>query len=205
MFTEIALSDSLAEYGISNCSDIFLKLQDAYGDPGRHYHDRSHVAECLGHLSACKGIANRPREIEVAIWFHDAIYDTTKGDNEERSADWAKIYLDAQNVPNDAIGRIYDMIVATKSHTPKTDDEALLIDIDLGILGTSPQVFELYDEAIRREYHWVPIEQYVAGRVNVLQSFLDRSKIYHTDRFSDQLEAPARENLSRKISELSRG
>ena len=78
-----------------------------------------------------------------------------------------------------------------------------MVDIDLGILGASPAVFEEYDAAIRREFHWVPTVQYCMGRSQVLSSFLKRKAIYQTSTLFDLLEVQARENLSRKIKELA--
>ena len=203
MFSESVLCASLSSLGVSSCKTIFESLKNAYGAQDRHYHDQSHVSECLVHLGNTSHLATRVSEVEIAIWFHDAIYDSTKGDNEERSADWAANYLSDEGISKEIVSRIHDMIIATKTHVAKTDDEALLLDIDLGILGSSEATFELYDQAIRSEYHWVPIEQYSAGRVGVLRSFLDRPRIYQTTHYYDALEQTARSNLARKIEEIS--
>ena len=95
------------------------------------------------------------------------------------------------------------MILCTKTHVPSADDCRLMLDIDLGILGTPPDVFESYDQAIRREYHWVPEPDYRKGRATVLASFLNRDAIYRTSAFVEQHEKQARSNLERKINELS--
>ena len=149
-----------------------------------------------------RSLAIHPSEIQVAIWFHDAVYDTHQSDNEEQSAEWARSYLEGAGVSLESTTRIVRMILATKTHKPHDADAEIMLDIDLGILGTSAEVFESYDKAIRREYHWVPEEQYCVGRAQVLSSFLDRPNIYHTQLFSQQYESQARENLSRKIEEL---
>lgn len=203
MFNQSNLSASLAALGVADASDVFNRLAQAYGEDGRHYHNQTHVAECLGHFSSCKELAERPAEIEVALWFHDAIYDTKSGDNEERSADWASEYLNAEGVAQPVVDRIHQMIVATKTHESSSADESLLLDIDLGILGATRAAFEEYDAAIRSEYSWVPLEQYVAGRLAILKAFLGRQKIYQTDHFGRILEANARLNLAAKIDELS--
>ena len=203
MFSEQTLSASLSAFGVTDSTAIFSALSEAYGAAGRHYHDQSHVVECLTQLRKTTQLANRVEEVEIAIWFHDAVYESTRGDNEERSADWAREYLSGEGVPEASIARIYDMVIATKTHVARTDDEALLLDIDLGILGSSEATFEHYDQAIRKEYHWVPAEQYSAGRVSILRSFLDRPRIYQTDHYFDSLEQTARSNLARKIEQLS--
>ena len=115
--------------------------------------------------------ATAPTEIELAIWFHDAVYDPKAGDNEERSADWAFRAMQDARCPADAIEAVRSMVLATKTHIAATEDEALLLDIDLGI--TAPfERFQRYDSQIRLEYEWVPLEQYRAARKDVLQGFL---------------------------------
>lgn len=203
MFNKTRLSACLSQLGISDPGGLFEKLCDAYGEPGRYYHDETHINECLSHFSSCEQLAERPEEIEAAIWFHDAVYDSRAGDNEEQSAEWAMNYLSAKGAEPSVVSRIVRMILATKSHVSETADEALLLDIDLGILGTSASVFEQYDKNIRKEYEWVPVDEYVEGRTKVLRTFLDRPAIYQTESFARQYEARARDNLSRKIEELA--
>ena len=203
MFNKQNLEHSLAKLGIHDAGDIFSQLAAVYGDSTRFYHTDKHVSECLKQFVVYREQAKHPAEIEVAIWFHDAIYDTTKSDNEEQSADWAKRYLIDASASPDSIVRIVEMIVATKTHQSQTADSALLVDIDLGILGATTDAFEAYDAAIRKEFHWVPTVQYCTGRAQVLSSFLARESIYQTQAIRDLYEAQARKNLSRKIKELT--
>jgi predicted metal-dependent HD superfamily phosphohydrolase len=203
MFTKENLHQSLAALGVIEPDDIFLELAGSYQANTRHYHTDRHVSECLKHFSYHRDQAENPAEIEIAIWFHDAIYDTTKSDNEEQSADWAKRFLSNKSVNPKVVDRITNMIIATKTHQSETEDSALMVDIDLGILGTSADAFEEYDAAIRREFHWVPTVQYCIGRSQVLSSFLKREAIYQTPVMFNLYEVQARENLSRKIKELA--
>lgn len=205
MFTQAKFASALQSLGVAEDRDLFETLAAMYDEPGRHYHDQSHVAECLTQFDRYRALAQKPGEIEVAIWFHDAIYDTRAPDNEEQSAALAQQHLARLNAAPDSITRVVDMILATKTHQAHTADSRLMLDIDLGILGTAPTVFEAYDINIRREYHWVAEDAYVAGRIQVLRSFLDRTIIYHTDTLRSRFESQARDNLARKISELSAG
>ncbi|MEM1411437.1 MAG: N-methyl-D-aspartate receptor NMDAR2C subunit [Pseudomonadota bacterium] len=182
---------------------VFHALQTAYDGSDRHYHNSSHVSHCLQALQLYTDLAERPAEIELAIWFHDAIYDTKASDNEERSAVWLENYLSDLNADAAMIARIAHMIRATKSHEADSDDARLMVDIDLGILGTSPSSFRSYDEGIRQEYHWVPDEVYAPARSQILSTFLSREQIYQTTVIRDRLEAPARRNLEQRIAELS--
>ena len=97
-----------------------------------------------------------------------------------------------------------DLILATKHNRPVSGDAALLVDIDLAILGKPADEFDRYDAAIRQEYAWVSEEAYRAGRSKVLQSFLDRTTIYQTEFFRNLYEAQARTNLQRVLHILSK-
>jgi predicted metal-dependent HD superfamily phosphohydrolase len=169
---------------------------------GRHSHSAAHVADCLGHVAALHDVAERPAEIEVAIWFHDAVYDTHRADNEERSAAWARRILAGAGADAAVSERIERLILATKTHEPHDRDAELFIDIDLSILGAPPDMFACYDADIRREYHWVPVDTYRAGRARILQQFLDRPVIFRTLHFHHHLEPQARTNLKRAIRAL---
>ena len=203
MFDKQNLHNSLAALGVNSAGDIFSQLEAAYGETTRYYHTAQHVAECLKHFSVYREQAQHPAEVEVAFWFHDAIYDTTKSDNEDQSAQWARRYLSEASVNSQAVERVVEMVMATKTHESKTADSALMVDIDLVILGASEEAFEAYDAAIRKEFHWVPTVQYCAGRSQVLSSFLNRETIYQTEAMRDLYEAQARVNLSQKIKELA--
>ena len=204
MFTVENFRRTLSGLGLAETCDEFQALSDAHSEEGRAYHNAQHISMSLSHLNAHRELAERPFEIEMAIWFHDAVYDTRASDNEEQSAAWAERFLVAQEADSEVVKRIEAMILATKLHGAATDDEKLLIDIDLAILGSEAETFEEYDQAIRFEYSWVPEEQYRAGRASVLRSFLEREVIYQTNEFRGLYEGLARENLGRKIGELQR-
>ena len=186
-----------------NDSDTFRILEDLYARSNRFYHNQGHISYCLSEFQKYRHLADFPYEVEMAIWFHDAIYDTTSTDNEEKSAELAQDKLSVLNVNAQSIDRIVEIILATKSHQGFTIDSKLMIDIDLLILGASTPIFEKYDRNIRKEYTWVPQEVYLPKRIEVLQSFLDRDEIYHTQDIQELYEIQARNNISRKIEELS--
>lgn len=202
MFQRHNLHASLEGIGVKPELDIFDELAEAYGAPSRHYHSQRHVAECLSILNEYRDLAEHPSEVEIAIWFHDAIYDTRRFDNEEMSAQWAERYLTSENANPKVIERIANLILATKTHDASCADANLLVDIDLAILGGDPAVFEAYDQAIRREFDWVPEAPYRTARIQILQAFLDRESIYKTSGFQRRYETKAQENMARKITEL---
>lgn len=98
-------------------------------------------------------------------------------------------------------------ILATTGHAVPSDlskspDAALLLDIDLSILGASRAEFDIYDQAICSEYRHVPEDMYREKRASVLEGFLRRDRRYLTEWGYERWEAPARANLARAIAEL---
>jgi predicted metal-dependent HD superfamily phosphohydrolase len=203
-FTQERWRSDLYRLGVVPKTDLFPELEEIYSGSNRFYHNRQHIAECLSLLDEHQGWVEKPSEIAIALWFHDAIYDTHRSDNEERSADWAVSYLSEEGVETEVGERIRHLILVTKhSTTPITPDEQLLVDIDLAILGQSVERFREYDGAIRREYAWVPWEKYVVGRTAVLNGFLHREHLYNTSVFQTRYESIARTNLQTAIATLS--
>jgi len=203
MFERNNLLQSLKAIGLNPAKDIFTELAVAYEQPNRHYHNQFHIANCLKLANCFTSLAQYRHEIEIALWFHDAVYDPRRNDNEEASALWASCYLSDEGVANESLTRITDMILATKHHHPCDGDAALVIDIDLAILGSDPNCFEEYDKAIRKEYAWVPSAEYRIGRQRVLAKFLQRETIFLTDVFQATFEQKARQNILRKLQEMN--
>lgn len=179
------------------------ELLDRYAEPQRAYHTLQHLGECFAALDSSRGLAERPGEVAIAVWFHDGIYDSHASDNEARSAAWAEGVVLAAGGGREARGRVRDLILATRHlETPGPGDQALLVDIDLAILGADADRFEEYEAQIRREYDWVPETTYRKDRARLLAGFLARPRIYTTSYFSERLEGRARTNLRRSITRL---
>jgi predicted metal-dependent HD superfamily phosphohydrolase len=178
----------------------FNALVAGYGEQHRSYHTVQHLHECIKQFDAVQGLALNAAEVETALWFHDAIYDVKRADNEERSAEWASTAARHAGVADATVERIRSMVMVTK-HTgaPDVPDEQLLVDIDLSILGANKERFAEYERQIREEYSFVPGWLFRRKRRAILRSFLDRPRIYATAHFHEQLEATARENLQLAI------
>lgn len=184
------------------------RLEAAWGEPRRRYHDASHLGECLALLRRWQGAAERPAEVALALWFHDAVYDPRAADNEARSAAWARSDLTAAGAPADVARRVAGLVMATRHDAATPDagrDAALLLDIDLAVLGSPPARFDRYDRDVRLEYAQVPEAAYRHGRAAVLRGFLARPRIYRLDACAALLEAPARANLDGAIARLEAG
>lgn len=196
----------LATMGITRDRKTFRTLLARYSEPHRHYHTAAHIADCLQQLKLCGGKANRVDELTVAIYFHDAIYDTHAPDNETESAAWAQQFLRSHAMGAPAAQRVAALIRATRHDTIPTDyDQQLLVDIDLSIFGRAPEEFDRYQTQIRLEYDWVPEPVFRRRRAEILEIFLERPRLYHTDWFFAQYEAQARANLTRAVAELGGG
>ena len=175
-----------------------------YRDEARAYHTVRHLQACLGHLDEVRRRLRQPDEVEAALWFHDAIYDPHAADNEERSADLADELLGPAGVPTEYLVEIRRLVLATghRGSADPQDDAAAITDIDLTILGADRGRFDEYEADIRREYAFVPDDQFRRRRREILEAFLARPAIYATPWFRERLEARARENLARSIAAL---
>jgi predicted metal-dependent HD superfamily phosphohydrolase len=179
---------------------VFADLVKRYAEPHRFYHTLEHLAEVLSILQVLLHQALDPVAVELAAWFHDAIYDPRAGDNEEQSAAYAAEALEPLGVSPDTVQATKALILRTKDHlAPAGDvDSPILLDADLAILGATEPRYDAYAQAIRQEYAWVPEEQYRAGRRQVLERFLRRERIFLTEEWFATLERPARRNLTRE-------
>lgn len=167
-----------------------------YAEPHRRYHTLQHLGECLDAFERERAHAQRPGEVALGLWFHDAVYDLQAHDNEAQSADWARDALRAAGVDADAAQRVHDLIMATKHDAQPTDADArLLVDIDLSILGAPPERFAEYEQQIRAEYAHVPPEVFEPRRRLILAHFLARDPLYQTPGMQARCEAQARINL----------
>ena len=197
-------SKLMGAFGFGINEDTFHSLIAAYSEKHRHYHTREHVQACLKHFDRCAAQAQHPEEIEIALWFHDSIYNPLSTSNERKSADWASSFLLANGARPEAAERVHRLIMATRHNVAiNTNDESILVDVDLSILGADAKSYDAFEKAVRREYRIVPMFVYRRKRAEVLDSFLRRSRIYQNEPFLSEREHQARVNLSNAVSRLS--
>jgi predicted metal-dependent HD superfamily phosphohydrolase len=192
----------------------FADLDRRHREPGRFYHTWDHVADCLAGLDAATGLCDRPEVVELALWFHDAVYDPRAEDNEARSAELLREAAARLGVDAGLAAASAALVLAT-AHLAEPDaalgqqgpasarDAAAIRDLDLAILGAPPARFDAYDAAVRREYGFLSDAEWRAGRSRVLRAFLDRPRIYLTGHFRDRLESRARRNLAAALEQLA--
>lgn len=196
--------DMWTQLGASSSNDeLYLRLVACYAESQRKYHTMQHLAECFAHLALLHDEATRPLEIELALWFHDAIYKARRKDNEAQSADWARATVLSNGLSPDCADRIHGLVLMTKHDAvPAEPDARVMVDVDLGILGADPERFDEYEQQVRQEYAWVPGLLYRRERRKVLQQFAARAQIYSTEHFHRAREAVARANIARSLARL---
>ena len=182
----------------------FQRLAAAYQAPTRHYHTLHHLENLLRRLDTI-ALQDRP-VVELAVWFHDAVYNALKPDNEARSAAEALAFLRHSTLESARQQRVAFLIGRTANHTqpqPPADGDLLaFLDADLSILGAPADVYREYARQIRREYCRVPLLLYRPGRRKVLASMLAAPVLFHTRSWRDELDAAARRNLQAELDEL---
>ena len=183
--------------------EALSELMRAYSSPDRSYHNFTHIRDCLSLFDQTSFLAIHPAEVELAIWFHDAVYDARRSDNEQKSADWAEAVVSQTGLSREIAKRVVSSILATRHREEVTDADAqLLVDVDLSILGSDPTVFWQYEENIRKEYAWVAEDIFQRERVKILRGFLDRQHLYYHREYRERFEVRARTNLEQAITRL---
>ena len=186
-------------------SDLeFASLIERYSESHRAYHTPQHLDECFRLFETAAASARSPGAVGLALFYHDAIYDTHARDNEENSAELARDMLSSIGAEASLLSYVTDMILVTRhAAMPQTTDQQLVVDIDLSILGAPESRFDEYEQQVRQEYSWVDEQIFRSVRRTILQEFLARPVIYSTKTFRARLERPARDNLMRSITALT--
>jgi predicted metal-dependent HD superfamily phosphohydrolase len=190
----------------SEWSDEGRRLLRSWNRWPRAYHDQHHLAACLRHFDAVADQLAQPQTVELALWYHDAIYWPWSRHNETRSAEWAGRFLRSLPLPPSLADTVHQHVLDTRHVAPPPPGDAQwLIDIDLAILGQPDAVYRQFERDVRAEYRFIPWRRYALRRQGVLGHFAAREHIYGTPWFRARLEAQARLNLAHAIEALARG
>lgn len=182
-------------------TSTFDRLLVRYAEPQRHYHTWAHVQACFAARDRL-GARHSPA-VDLALLFHDAVYDPLARDNEAKSAELLleegrRAWLDEPTLQ-----RAAELIVATQRHEAGVDAEAqVVLDADLSILGQPREVFDAYERDVRAEFSMFEDAAYASGRRAVLERFLARPSLYFTVRGRALWEVTARDNLTRSLAQL---
>jgi predicted metal-dependent HD superfamily phosphohydrolase len=150
-------------------------LLAAYDDPARGYHDLLHLTEVLDRIDELEDSADGPATtvLRLAAWFHDAVYDGLRGD-EDRSAMWAEDAL--ADTPHAA--EVARLVRVTEHHDPG------------------------YVAGVRRDYAHISDADFAIGRAAVLRDLTARDRLFHTAYARDHWEPAARANLTAELAAL---
>ncbi len=200
----LALMASLG-VGEATAVALYADLAAHYEADGRYYHNLSHIQSMLQTIQSMPAGEYDETAVQLAVWFHDVIYDPQKGDNEAQSAAYARQVLAPLLAPA-LVAEVERLILLTVTHdTAVTDANGrVLLDADLATLGSNPAAYDQCGAAIRREYAWAPEEIYRRERAKLLTRFLQKERIFNCDAFWEQLEERARQNLRRELANLGR-
>jgi predicted metal-dependent HD superfamily phosphohydrolase len=176
-------------------------LLSAYGDPARGYHDLLHLTEVLDRLEELgeAAVVGDGIEVRLAAWFHDAVYDGLRGD-EDRSAMWAEEAL----ADTTYAAEVARLVRLTEHHDPGPDDLAgqVLCDADLAILAADPPRYAAYVKGVRRDYAHVGDADFAIGRAAALRDLCTRDRLFHTAYARERWEPAARANLAAELAGL---
>ncbi|MEV5549495.1 hypothetical protein AB0L35_25730 [Streptomyces sp. NPDC052309] len=174
-------------------------------EPQRHYHTLAHLTAVLDRVDALAEYADDPDAVRLAAWFHDAVYQPDRSENEERSARLAERALPEAGVCGARTAEVARLVRLTAGHDPADGDRngQVLCDADLAVLASPPSAYAAYTAAVREEYHFVPNDAFREGRAAVLRQLLGLPSLFRTPYGREHWEATARYNLTAELEMLS--
>ncbi len=187
---------------------ILNDLIKRYNEGGRYYHTLDHILTLLLLIDEHKELLKNANLLKIAAFFHDAIYDPNKTDNEKRSAQLAREKLTMMEFEENKIKMVESLIISTQNHVLDQEVDSFegnfFLDCDLAIFSANQEKYKEYNQQIRKEYSMYPDFLYNKGRVKVLKHFLQLDRIYKTDLFYIKREQLARQNINRELQLLMR-
>lgn len=203
--------------------EVFDDVVSRHRQPHRRYHGLRHVVWVLRHVRAleaeipeCSAGDYDAAGVAAAAFFHDAIYDATRADNEERSAVLATNQLASLGWDDARIAVVAELVRATASHLAddvpaaagrsgsRVSERRVLLDADLAVLGSDPAAYGTYATGVRVEHGHLSDETWATGRADVLRRLLARPALYATTPARAWWEARARANMTAELASLTR-
>jgi predicted metal-dependent HD superfamily phosphohydrolase len=181
----------------------WASLINAWSEPHRRYHDLAHLAAVVGLAGQLAEAADDPDAVLLAAWYHDVAYDPVRSDNEEVSAERARVGLRGL-VPDQRVDEVARLVLLTKGHDPEPGDAngAVLCDADLAVLASPPDAYAAYASAIRLEYGHLSDAEFTAGRIAVLEHLLALPALYRLPAVADEWTPRARANMTAELTLL---
>src|SRR5690606_10645286 len=179
------------------------EINVAYSGPKRHHHNLQHLEFMFYEFDLVEDQVNDKISFQLAIFYHDLVYNVKKKDNEEKSADLAFEQLLEMGYPAEKCNFVKSMIQATKRHEISANQDInLLLDIDMAVLGMDWVSYFKYTQHIRKEYKIYPEFIYRKGRREILNHFLEMDHLFKTKFYRDKFEEQARKNIAQELDLL---
>ncbi|WP_079064000.1 hypothetical protein [Streptomyces sp. NRRL F-4489] len=178
-----------------------------WAEPQRRYHTTDHLIAVLDRIDELADQADDLPAVQLAAWFHDAVYRPERSENEERSAALAERALPELGLDPARTAEVARLVRLTVTHDPAPGDRngAVLCDADLAVLAGSPEAYAAYAAAVRAEYAFVPDPDFRTGRAAALRQLLSLPRLFTTAPAHDRWEEPARHNLATELALLESG
>ena len=187
----------LLDQAIDNSAAIHQYLIDAYSEPQRVYHTLHHIRQCLSQFDKISPQLQNSDALELAIWFHDVIYQPGAADNEQLSAD---LFMEmTSGLFEEALrSTVSQHIMATLHRGADTDnaDTKYMVDIDLSSFGLPWPEFLRDSNYLREEMGRLSDEVFYQKQFDFQRNLLDQPKFFKSDFFYDNYENQARKNLA---------
>ncbi len=184
--------------------ECFDEIERHYNESHRCYHTPGHVKHCLGQFDDARPAMDQPDTVELAIWYHDVIYDIGAADNELQSA---RLFARRARgiMPARTIDAVHDLIMVTVHNecVPATLDQGFMVDIDLSSFGLPWSRFLRDSVAVRQEYPHMSDAEFYPKQREFLAALIEREHFCYTEFFRARHERRARENIERYLDELS--
>ncbi|XP_043280397.1 uncharacterized protein [Venturia canescens] len=192
----------------------FNRLNEVYSDEKRTYHNMNSLSEKLSHYNEIKDQLKNPQALLLAVFFQNFEYDPKALDGESQNLDHFNTFADEAGISPDNEVRIETCALLKVASTHSTEEHKVggafggedahyLLDLDMAILGSSPEAYTDYREKIRGEYSFLSEPMYTALRLKVLQNFVQIPNIFATKEFREKFEEQARLNIQAEVELLS--
>jgi predicted metal-dependent HD superfamily phosphohydrolase len=189
-----ALSQLLNSLDVPNADSLIEEYRLAYSQPHRKYHNLEHINYLLDALSV---VPEPSPALLVAAMYHFFVYDATRADNEEKSAEYLRTKLQVAGVPStfvDSVAAIMLAPVTSVDMAYASKEAQYLADADMSIYGESPDIYQRYVAAVRLEVGTVADFTWYRQRIRFLLPLLQKERLFYTDEFA-RLEKHARNNI----------
>jgi pantetheine-phosphate adenylyltransferase len=145
-----------------------------WNESHRSYHNLNHLNDLISQINENKSKFSEKEyeKLMLSAIFHDIVYDPSSSTNEEDSANFLmECVVDKSN---EDILEVRQMILDTKTHNSTTNLSESFNNYDMNIVERDLDQLLDWEKGISEEFSVYPKEQYKEGRINFLESLLDK-------------------------------